>query len=553
MRPFGLYMAKVYSGEYVLLQRIFGSLERFIYRIGGISPNREMNWKEYARAIFALAALGILLTVAILMGQFYLPLNPQSYAGIPLLQSLNIAVSFATDTNWQNYAGETTLSYFSQMFGCTVQNFLSAASGMAVATAMFRGLSRKHMECIGNAYADVVRGILYILLPLSFVFSLALASQGVIQNFDAAVEFTTMESAKSMKIPQGPVASLEAIKMLGSNGPGFFSANSAHPYENPSDITNVIELIIMWLIPIGFLYTYGVMIADTRQGLLLLAVMSVMFMPFMMVVIDQERHANIHISRDHVDVTSGNMEGKEIRFNAYGSAAWAASTAATSNGSVNSMHASYMPLGGAVPLLICQLGGMIFGGVGSGVYTMLMFVILTVFIGGLMIGRTPEFMGKKIESYEIKMASLGTFAPSVFVLVGTAVALSFEQGRQAISEHGTHGFTEVLYAFTSAANTNGSAFSGIKSNNDFYNIALMLAMLVGRYLVMYCVLAIAGAMANKNAIPIENTMLKTHTPLFGIMLIAIIMLFGLLTFMPALVLGPVAGHVNMIYVSGAAP
>jgi K+-transporting ATPase ATPase A chain len=481
-----------------------------------------------------------------------LPLNPQHFAGLSADTAFNAAVSFVTNTNWQSYSGETALSNFSQMVGCGVQNFLSAATGMAVAVALFRAIGRRQAQTIGNAWADITRSILYILLPVSLVFALFLVSQGVPQTFHSFAEYSPLEKVASAPdaaptIALGPVASQVAIKMLGSNGGGFFNANSAHPLENPTPLSNLMQIVSILLIPAAFAYMFGVMVADRRQGWMLLAAMTLIFIPLMALCVVQEKAGNPRFDARIIDTQAGNMEGKEMRFGAASSALWAASTAATSNGSVNSMHDSFMPLGGLVPLLLIQFGEVIFGGVGSGAYGMMMFVLLTVFIGGLMVGRTPEYLGKKLGPLEIKMASLVILIPAFLVLIGSAIAVTFEAGRAGILNSGAQGFSEILYAFTSAANNNGSAFAGLSVNTPFYNILLGICMIVGRYWVIIPVLAIAGSLAAKNITPTSAGTLPTHTPLFISMLVGVVVLLGVLTYVPALALGPIAEHLHLVH------
>ncbi|MDE3016687.1 MAG: potassium-transporting ATPase subunit KdpA [Pseudomonadota bacterium] len=564
IKPLGLHMARVFSGH-VWLERPLGWLERLIYRVCGVNPEQDMSWRGYAAGILLLGLAGFLFLFAIFSGQACLPLNPQKFAGLAPGLAFNAAVSFLTNTNWQSYSGEANLSYLSQMAGCAVQNFLSAATGMAVAVALFRSLSRKQTQAVGNPYADVVRGVLYILLPMAFVFAIFLASQGVVDTLDGYVKYTPVEvsgvgcRASDKKddsgtchpspdtlIALGPVASQVAIKMLGSNGGGFFNANAAHPFENPTPLSNLLQIISILLLPAAFAYTFGVMAGDRRQGWMLVAAMAIIFIPLMMVGVVGEQRANPRFDAHVFDNSAGNMEGKETRFGAGSSALWAAATAATSNGSVNSMHDSFMPLSGMVPLLLIQFGEVIYGGLGSGAYGMLMFVLLTVFIGGLMVGRTPEYLGKKIGAYEIKMASLVILVPASLVLAGTAVAVMTEAGRAGLFNPGAQGFSEILYGFSSAANNNGSAFAGLSANTPFYNIALGLCMFIGRYWVIVPVLAIAGSLAGKNTVPVSAGTMPTHTPLFTFLLIGTVIIIGVLTFVPALALGPIAEHMHLV-------
>lgn len=551
-KPLGKYMARVFLGKRIWLEKPLGWLERVIYRVCGVDPANEMNWHEYAKAILALGLFGFLVLFVMLLLQDMLPLNPRHFAGLSPDLAFNVAISFVTNTNWQSYGGESSVSYFSQAAGLAVQNFLSAATGMAVAAAVFRGLARKQLQTVGNAYADVVRATLYILLPLSIIFALFLVSQGVIQNFSDYTAYKTVEGGAQSLIAQGPVASQVAIKMLGSNGGGFFNANAAHPFENPTILSNFFQLVSILLLPAGLVYCFGVMVADRRQGWALLAVMAVIFVAFSGLAIVSEQQGNPRFDNAMIDQSAGNMEGKETRFGAGNSALWAVATTATSNGSVNAMHDSFLPLTGLAPLVMMQFGEVIFGGVGSGMYGMLMYVLLTVFIGGLMVGRTPEYLGKKLGPFEIKMASLVILVPAMVVLIGTAVAVVTASGKAGILNPGAQGFSEILYAFSSAGNNNGSAFAGLSANTPFYNIALGIAMFVGRYWVIVPVLAIAGSLATKNIVPSSAGTLPTHTPLFASLLIGLIVILGVLTYVPALALGPVVEHMHLFHVAGVA-
>lgn len=551
IRPLGLHMARVFNGEPVRLERLLGGIERSLYRLCNINPRQEMTWRRYLASVLSLGVFSVLLLLAIFMGQGALPLNPQGFPGLSFDLAVNAAVSFTTNTNWQSYSGESTLSYFSQMFGITVQNFLSAATGMAVAAALFRGFARKQAHFIGNAYADIVRSTLYVLLPLSFVVALLLASQGVIQNMSAYVSFFPLDSAQEMKIPQGPVASMESIKVLGSNGGGFFNANSAHPYENPTPFSNLVQIYAMLVIAVSLTYTFGVMVGDRRQGWMLLAAMSVLFVPLAGLAVYNERHVHPSISRDAVEVAAGNMEGKELRFGVESSALFGVVSATTAAGAVNSMHDSHMPLSGLAYMLLMQLGEVVYGGTGSGMYGLLMFAVLSVFIGGLMVGRTPEFLCKKLNTFDVKMASLVMLVPTTLVLLGTAVGVSMEGGRAGVPHHGAHGFSQVLYAFSSATNNNGSAFAGLAANSPFYNYALAMVMLLGRYGVIAPVLAAAGALAAKNTVPLSAGTLPTHTPMFVGLLVGVIILIGALNYIPALALGSMMEHLEIM--NGGAP
>ncbi len=564
-KPVGVFMAKVYEGEKTLLSPVFGWLERILYKCAGIDPAEEMNWKRYSFAMIVFSTVSLLGLYALLRIQGDLGLNPANMAGTSPDLAFNTAVSFVTNTNWQSYGGESTMSYLSQMTGLTVQNFLSAAVGLAVLAAMIRGFTRKNTDKIGNFWTDLVRGNLYILLPLSFVLALLLVSQGVIQTFKP-YENATLHEATSTADPNtkavtpiteqniavGPVASQIAIKQLGTNGGGFFNVNSAHPFENPTPLTNFLELLAILLLPAACCCMFGRMVGNMRQGWALLAAMTIIFMPLLLFCLASEQAGNPQFTVLGVDQAAssgqagGNMEGKETRLGILNSALWASATTAASNGSVNAMHDSFTPLGGMVPLVLMQFGEVIYGGIGSGFYGMLIFVILAVFIAGLMVGRTPEYLGKKINAFDIKMACIGVLAPHFAVLVGTAVAVLSEAGRATIYNPGAQGFSEILYAFSSAGNNNGSAFAGLGANNVFYNTTLGLAMLVSRYWVMIPALAIAGSLASKNAVPPSAGTLPTATPLFVLVLACIVVMVGVLTFVPTLALGPVAEHFHLI-------
>jgi K+-transporting ATPase ATPase A chain len=548
IKPLGWYMARVYMGRSVWLTRFIEPVEQAMYRLCGIDPDTEMSWRGYAVAVLMLGLFGFVMLFGVFSMQHLLPLNPRNYDSLTPDLAFNAAISFITNTNWQSYSGEGSLSYFSQMM-LVVQQYFSAATGMAVAVALFRALGRKQAATIGNAWVDITRGILYILLPMSMLFAFILTSQGVIQNFSDYTQYHPLEEVANTgyEIAQGPVASLVAIKMLGSNGGGFFNANGAHPFENPTTLSNFLELISILLIPAAFVYVFGIMAGDRRQSWAVLAAMAVIFLPMCALTIISEKGVSPRFEKAVIDQSDGNMEGKEVRFGVATSALWATATTATSNGSVNAMHDSFLPLGGLVPILMMQFGEVIFGGVGSGMYGMLMFVLLTVFIGGLMVGRTPEYLGKKLGPYEIKMASLVILIPAALVLIGTALAVSIEAGTSAIANSGAQGFSEILYAFTSSANNNGSAFAGLSANSTFYNIALGIVMFIGRYWVIVPVLAIAGSLAPKNTVPVSAGTMPTHTPLFAAMLVGVIVLIGVLTYIPALALGPVAEHMRLIH------
>jgi len=553
-KPLGAYMARVYMGHSILLDRLMGPFEQWIYRSCGVNPGAEMHWKDYAVSLLLFHAAGFSLLFLLQRGQAFLPLNPQNLPAVSPLLAFNTAVSFVTNTNWQAYAGETTMSTLTQMLGLTVQNFVSAASGMAVLAAFIRGLARQRSATIGNYWVDLVRTVLYILLPLSMALSILLVSQGVVQSLAPSARVPLLQSAVDSRgqpvteqvIPLGPAASQVAIKQLGTNGGGFFSVNSAHPLENPTPISNALELMAILLLPASLCYTFGKMVGDTRQGWAILAAMLLIFVPLLVLCLRSEQAGNPALAGLGIDETpgalqpGGNMEGKEARFGIAGSVMWAAATTAASNGSVNAMHDSFTPLGGLAPLWLIQLGEVVFGGVGSGLYGMLVFAVVAVFVAGLMVGRTPEYLGKKIEAFEMKMASLVILIPAALVLAGTAAAVVTKAGLAGISNPGPHGFTEVLYAFSSAANNNGSAFAGLNADSVFYNLTLGVAMLIGRFWVILPVLALAGALAGKRTIPSGPGTLPTHTPLFVILLAGVVLLVGALTFLPALALGPIA-------------
>ncbi|MCK9619535.1 MAG: potassium-transporting ATPase subunit KdpA [Methylobacter sp.] len=556
-KPLGVYMAAVYENRPLLLKLILGPLEAGVYRLIGVNPEQEMRWTEYAAALFWFNLFGGLAVFALQMLQAFLPLNPQQLGNVTADSAFNTAVSFATNTNWQGYGGETTMSYLTQMLGLSVQNFVSAATGMAVLVAMIRGFKRTHADSIGNFWADLTRGTLYILLPLSFVLALVLVGQGVVQTFKPyqtmplveQVGTATEDSTQTLAV--GPVASQIAIKQLGTNGGGFFNANAAHPFENPTPLSNFLEMLAILLIPAALCHTFGSMVGDTRQGWAILSAMTLVLVSLVFLAVGLEQGGNPTLAvlgveqSIGIDQSGGNMEGKETRFGIVNSALWATATTAASNGSVNSMHDSYTPLGGLVPMWLIQLGEVIFGGVGSGLYGMLVFVLIAVFVAGLMIGRTPEYLGKKIEAFEIKMAAIVILIPAFFILGGTALAVMVETGKSAAANPGAHGFSEILYAFSSAAGNNGSAFAGLSANSPFYNVALGVAMLAGRYGIIIPVLAIAGSLAAKKTVPASVGTLPTHTPLFVMLLIGTVILVGALTFVPALALGPVVEHLMM--------
>ncbi|HQU35572.1 MAG TPA: potassium-transporting ATPase subunit KdpA [Anaerolineales bacterium] len=539
VKPLGGYMARVYQNERVVLDPILDPVERFIYRASGVDSKTEMNWKTYAVAMLLFNAIGLLAVYFLQRTQGFLPLNPQGFGAVTPDSSWNTATSFVTNTNWQGYGGETTMSYLTQMLAMTVQNFVSAATGMAVLVALIRGIVRHTTKEIGNFWVDLTRSALYILVPLALALSLALVSQSVVQTFNESQTAMSLQSGEQT-IAVGPAASQIAIKQLGTNGGGFFNTNSAHPLENATPFSNFLEMLALVLIPAALCYTYGKMIGDTRQGWSLLIAMTIVFVSLLGVTVWSEKTANPAI--EALGVAGGNMEGKEVRFGIVNSALWATATTSVSNGAVNSMLDSYMPLGGLVPMWLMQLGEIIFGGVGSGLYGMLAFVIIAVCVAGLMVGRTPEYLGKKIEAYEMKMASLVILVPVIVTLVGTAIALMSEAGRATIFNPSAHGFSEVLYAFSSTAANNGSAFAGLGANNPFYNTALGLAMLIVRFWLAVPILAVAGSLANKKKTPVSNGTLPTHTPLFIGWLIGVIVIVGALSYLPALALGPIVEH-----------
>ncbi len=550
VKPLGLYMAGVFEGRPVWPQRALGWCERGIYRLCGIDAGSEMSWKQYALGLLLFNALGALALYALQRGQAWLPLNPQKFPSLSPDSSFNTAVSFITNTNWQGYSGESAMSYLTQMAGLTVQNFLSAASGIVVAIALIRGLARHSCATIGNLWVDLTRAVLYILLPLALLLSLALVSQGVIQNFSPYKDVRTLEP-RVQTLPMGPVASQESIKELGTNGGGFFNANSAHPYENPTALSNLLEMLAILLIPAGLTYTFGRMVGDTRQGWAVLAAMALLFVGLLAVALHAEQQGNPAFAALGVDQAAGatqsggNMEGKETRFGIAATALFATVITATSCGAVNGMLDSFTPLGGLVPLFQMQLGEVVFGGVGTGLYSILIFAIVGVFIAGLMIGRTPEYLGKKIEAFEMKMSSIAILVMPFLVLTGTAVAVSVEAGRAGVANPGAHGFSEILYAFTSAGNNNGSAFGGLSANTPFYNVALALTMWLGRFWPIVAVLAIAGSLAAKKRIPVSDGTMPTHGVTFVILLIGTVLLVGALTFVPALALGPIVEHLML--------
>ena len=551
-KPLGAYMANVYQGR----TRFLAPVESLIYRLCGTRPEDDMDWKRYLWGVLWFNLLGFIAVYGLQRLQDLLPLNPQKIGAVSPDSSFNTAVSFATNTNWQGYGGEITMSYLTQMLGLSVQNFLSAATGMAVLIALARGFASKQANGIGNFWVDITRSTLYILLPLSLLLAGVLVTQGVVQTFAPYKTVTLVQpvqyaegketkTATEQTLAVGPAASQIAIKQLGTNGGGFFNVNSAHPFENPTPLSNFLEMLAILVIPGALCYTFGRMVGDTRQGWALLAAMTVVFAGFLALCVLAEQAGNPILAQAGVEQPLGNMEGKEVRFGVANSALWATATTAASNGSVNSMHDSFTPLGGLVPMVLMQLGEIIFGGVGSGLYGMLIFAIVAVFIAGLMVGRTPEYVGKKIEAFEMKMAALAVLFPFAVVLIGTAVAVVIEPGTSSMANPGVHGFSEALYAFSSAGNNNGSAFAGLNANTPFYNSALGIAMWVSRYWIIVLVLAIAGSLARKKLVPAGAGTLPTHTPLFIGFLVGTVLVLGALTFVPALALGPVAEHLQL--------
>ena len=578
--PVGRYMTAVLDGSSVVVRKVGKPIERVLFKLAGVDESAEMSWKHYALAVLLFNALGVLAVYGFLRLQQWLPQNPQAFGPMTPDAAFNTAVSFVTNTNWQDYTPESTVSYLTQMAGLTVQNFLSAATGIAVVVALIRGFARHTMQTIGNFWVDLTRITLYILAPLSTIIALVFISQGVIQNFKTyqdvpTLQVTTYQAPKNdaqgnpMKdakgnpvmqtlkadkqtIAMGPVASQEAIKMLGTNGGGFFNANSAHPYENPTPLSNFVQILSILVIPAGLCVVFGRMVGDGRQGYAVLAAMTIAFAVACWAEISAEQAGNPLFASLHVDQSAtalqpgGNAEGKEVRFGIAQSGIFTVATTAASCGAVNNMHDSLTPIGGLVPLLLIQLGEVIFGGVGSGLYGMLVFALLAVFVAGLMIGRTPEYVGKKIESYEMKMVSIAILLTPLLVLAGTSIAVLSPLGTAGIANPGAHGFSEILYAFSSAANNNGSAFAGLTVNTPFYNVLLAIAMWFGRFGTIVAVLAIAGSLANKKRIAVTSGTLPTHGPLFVVLLLGTLVLVGALTYVPALALGPVVEQLQMI-------
>jgi K+-transporting ATPase ATPase A chain len=549
-KPLGAYMARVFAGERTWLDPVLGPVERLTYRLCGINPNQEMGWTTYTVTMLLFNFVGLLLLYAILRFQHLLPWNPQRLAAVRPDLSFNTAVSFVTNTNWQNYRGEATVSYFAQMAGLAWHNFVSAATGMALAIAFIRGLTRRRAREIGNFWVDLVRGCLRVLLPFSIIGALVLVSQGVIQNLHSYTAVTTLEGNRQV-IAQGPVASQEIIKEFGTNGGGFFSANSSHPFENPTPLANLIEMLAILAIPAGLTYTFGRYARDQRQGWVLFAAMLVLFLGAFAVIYVNESMGNPILAHLGVDQSAsalqrgGNMEGKEVRFGILNSALWANITTATSCGAVNTMHDSMTPLAGGTAMLNIALGELVFGGVGAGLLGILVHVILTVFIAGLMVGRTPEYLGKKIESKEMKLAMLAVLVLAVSILGFSALAVSTPAGLAGRENLGPHGLSEILYAYTSTTGNNGSAFAGLNGNTPFYNLTLGLAMIIGRFLFFVPTMAIAGSMATKKIAPLSSGTFPTTGPLFVILLVGVILIVGALTFFPAYALGPVVEHFLM--------
>ena len=578
--PLGLYMARIYRGDLPAFVAWLRPLENFCYRLAGVRHGDDMGWRRYAGAVLAFSLLGVLAVYALQRLQLWLPFNPQAMANTTPDLAFNTAVSFVTNTNWQAYGGETTMSYLTQMLGLAVQNFLSAATGMAVVVALMRGFQRKEAGGIGNFWIDLVRSTLYVLLPLSLILALALVGQGVVQSvapyasvpLTQAVDYEQPKigadgqpvldaagkpvleaaTAREQTLALGPAASQIAIKHLGTNGGGFFNANSSHPYENPTPVSNLLQMLAIVLIPAALCFTFGRWVGDLRQGLAILAAMTAILVALLAVEVWAEQAGNPLFERLGLAtqgselMAGGNMEDKEARFGISATSLFVTVTTAVSCGAVNAMHDSLTPLGGLVPMWLMQLGEVVFGGVGSGLYGMLVFAIVGVFVAGLMIGRTPEYLGKKIEAYEMKMAAVAILATPLAVLLGTALSLMLEAGAAGVFNPGAHGFSEVLYAFSSAANNNGSAFAGLGANTPYYNTALGLAMLFGRFTIIAAVLAIAGSLAAKKRIPPSAGTLPTHTPLFVVLLIGTVIVVGALTFLPSLALGPVVEHLQMV-------
>jgi potassium-transporting ATPase potassium-binding subunit len=554
-KPVGLYLVRVLEPDgKTWLDRPVKPVERLLYRVLRVDPKKEQDWRQYTRSLIIFSLAGLLFTYAVLRLQHLLPLNPQKLGPVGPALAFNTAASFTTNTNWQNYAGESTLSYFSQMVGLVFHNFVSAATGIAAAAALVRGIARHSAKTIGNFWVDLVRVNLYLLLPISIVFSLFLTSQGIVQNFKPYVRVATVESAAGttannaaavQTIAQGPAASQVAIKMLGTNGGGFFNANAAHPYENPTPLSNFIQMLSIFLIPSGLTYYLGRKVKNQKHGWAVWSAMAIVFLAAVLICWRAESAGNPRLQALGVDPAGGNMEGKEVRFGVFNSSLFATVTTAASCGAVNAMHDSFTPLGGLVPLVNIQLGEIIFGGVGSGLYGMLVFVILAVFLTGLMVGRTPEYLGKKIESYDVKVSVLAVLILIFSILGFSAWGTVSRLGLSSLGNTGPHGLSEILYAFSSGTGNNGSAFAGLNGNTPFYNITLALAMLFGRFIMMVPVLALAGNMARKKLVPPSEASFPSSGPTFVIILIGTVLVVGALTFLPALALGPIVEHLLM--------
>jgi K+-transporting ATPase ATPase A chain len=541
-KPMGAFMAKVFAGERTWLHRILRPVETAVYKLCGIDETAEQTWTRYAGSVIVFSVVSLLFTYLIQRVQQWLPLNPQGLGNVAADLGWNTAVSFTTNTNWQAYTPETTMSYLTQMIALATHNFFSAAAGIAIAIAVVRGFARHSVRTLGNFWVDFTRCTLYILLPLAILAALLLCSQGVIQNLSPYAKVATLEGTVQT-IPQGPVASQEAIKMLGTNGGGFFNANSAHPYENPTPLSNFLQMALIFVIPAGLTYTFGKMVRDTRQGWALLAAMTILFLAGVFVVYPMEQAGNPVLTR--LGVAGGNMEGKEVRFGIANSALFTTVTTDASCGAVNNAHDSLTPLGGLVPLVNIELGEVVFGGVGSGLYGMLLFAILAVFIAGLMVGRTPEYLGKKIEQKEVKMVMLAVLVLAVCILGFSAVGIGLATVQSSITNHGPHGLSQVLYAYTSGVGNNGSAFAGLNPNTMYLNTTLGFAMLCGRFLMLIPLLAAAGSLAQKKVVPVSAGTFPTHGPIFVVLLVGVVVIVGALTFFPALSLGPIVEHFLM--------
>ena len=540
-KPVGLYMARVFSGERTPLSPVLAPVERGIYRVIGVDPEREQGWVGYVVAVLSFTLVGVLLLYAQERLQGHLPFNPAGLKGVKPDLAFNTAVSFNTNTNWQSYVPETTMSYLTQMWGLAVHNFLSAAAGIAIAVAVIRGFARRRANALGNFWVDITRAVLYLLLPVSIVFALVLVWQGVPQNLNSYTEATTVQGA-TQTIAQGPVASQEIIKELGTNGGGFFNANSAHPFENPTALTDFLEMLAILVIGAGLTYTFGKMVGNTRQGWALFAVMGLIFLAGVAITYWAEARPNPALAGLHINQALGNLEGKETRFGVAASSLWAIATTATSCGAVNAMHDSFTALGGMMPIIFIDLGEVVFGGVGSGLYGILIFAILAVFLAGLMVGRTPEYLGKKIEAFDMKMVALAILIIPASVLTFTAFASVTHWGLAGLNNAGPHGFSEMLYAYSSATGNNGSAFAGLTASTTFYNTTLALAMLFGRMLIIIPAIALAGSLVRKQAVPPSLGTFPTTGPIWVALLTGVILIVGVLTFFPALALGPIVEH-----------